>query len=252
MTSLILSGACGHMGRVIADTVRKKDDFEIVCGFDIKQDAASPFPVYSSPKEFSGRADVIIDFSHPSAFEGVLDYAVSTKTPVVFATTGLSEEQKEKMKAASEKTAVFYSANMSLGISVITALAKRAAEILGDGFDIEIVEKHHHRKLDAPSGTALAIADAINEVCSPLNEYVYDRHSTRKKRGKHEIGIHSVRGGTIVGEHEVIFAGNDEIIEIKHTAASREIFAVGAVKAAAFISGKNAGLYNMDNLINGQ
>lgn len=247
MTSLILSGACGHMGRVIADTVRKKDDFEIVCGFDIKQDAASPFPVYSSPKEFSGRADVIIDFSHPSAFEGVLDYAVSAKTPVVFATTGLSEEQKEKMKAASEKTAVFYSANMSLGISVITALAKRAAEILGDGFDIEIVEKHHHRKLDAPSGTALAIADALNE--KEDFEYVYDRHSVRKARSPKEIGIHSVRGGTIVGEHTVLFAGNDEVIEIKHSAASREIFATGAIAAAGFLKGKPAGMYSMKDIV---
>lgn len=247
MTSIILSGACGHMGRVIADTVRKKDGFEIVCGFDIKQDAASPFPVYSSPKEFSGRADVIIDFSHPSAFEGVLDYAVNTKTPVVFATTGLSEEQKNKMKAASEKTAVFYSANMSLGISVITALAKRAAEILGDDFDIEIIEKHHHRKLDAPSGTALAIADELNEKDD--FEYVYDRHSVRKARSPKEIGIHSVRGGTIVGEHTVLFAGNDEVIEIKHSAASREIFATGAIAAAGFLKGKPAGMYSMKDIV---
>ena len=247
MTSIILSGACGHMGRVIADTVRKKDGFEIVCGFDIKQDAASPFPVYSSPKEFSGRADVIIDFSHPSAFEGVLDYAVNTKTPVVFATTGLSEEQKNKMKAASEKTAVFYSANMSLGISVITVLAKRAAEILGDDFDIEIIEKHHHRKLDAPSGTALAIADELNEKDD--FEYVYDRHSVRKARSPKEIGIHSVRGGTIVGEHTVLFAGNDEVIEIKHSAASREIFATGAIAAAGFLKGKPAGMYSMKDIV---
>ena len=247
MTSIILSGACGHMGRVIADTVRKKDGFEIVCGFDIKQDAASPFPVYSSPKEFSGRADVIIDFSHPSAFEGVLDYAVNTKTPVVFATTGLSEEQKNKMKAASEKTAVFYSANMSLGISVITALAKQAAEILGDDFDIEIIEKHHHRKLDAPSGTALAIADELNEKDD--FEYVYDRHSVRKARSPKEIGIHSVRGGTIVGEHTVLFAGNDEVIEIKHSAASREIFATGAIAAAGFLKGKPAGMYSMKDIV---
>lgn len=235
------------MGRVIADTVRKKDGFEIVCGFDIKQDAASPFPVYSSPKEFSGRADVIIDFSHPSAFEGVLDYAVNTKTPVVFATTGLSEEQKNKMKAASEKTAVFYSANMSLGISVITALAKRAAEILGDDFDIEIIEKHHHRKLDAPSGTALAIADELNEKDD--FEYVYDRHSVRKARSPKEIGIHSVRGGTIVGEHTVLFAGNDEVIEIKHSAASREIFATGAIAAAGFLKSKPAGMYSMKDIV---
>ena len=247
MTSIILSGACGHMGHVIADTVEKKDDFEIVCGFDIKQDPSLTFPLYSSPNEFSGKADVIVDFSHPSAFEGVLDYAVKTKTPVVFATTGLSDDQKHKMKEASEKTAVFYSANMSLGISVITALAKRAAEILGDGFDIEIIEKHHHRKLDAPSGTALAIAEVLNEKND--FEYVYDRHSVRKARSPKEIGIHSVRGGTIVGEHTVLFAGNDEVIEIKHSAASREIFATGAIVAAGFLKGKPAGMYSMNDIV---
>ena len=246
MTSIILSGACGHMGRVIADTVRKKDGFEIVCGFDIKQDAASPFPVYSSPKEFSGRADVIIDFSHPSAFEGVLDYAVNTKTPVVFATTGLSEEQKEKMKAASEKTAVFYSANMSLGISVITALAKRAAEVMPDA-DIEIVETHHNRKLDAPSGTALLLANAIKKVREKAF-FVLGR-SGQGKRHEDEIGIHAVRVGNIVGEHEIIIGTDTQTITLKHEASSRSLFAEGAVAAAEFMIGREPGMYDMNDLI---
>ncbi len=247
MTSIIINGALGFMGRVIADTVKKNDDLEVVCGFDIKQDEASMFPVYSSPDDFKGSADVIIDFSHPSSFDGILKYAVDTKTPIVFATTGLSDEQKAKMKEASAKTAIFYSANMSLGISVITALAKRAAEILGKDFDIEIIEKHHHRKLDAPSGTALAIAEELNE--NDDFEFVYDRHSVRKARDPKEIGIHSVRGGTIVGEHTVLFAGNDEVIEIKHSANSREIFATGAIAAARFLKGKPSGMYSMKDIV---
>lgn len=247
MTSIIINGALGFMGRVIADTVKKNDDLEVVCGFDIKQDEASMFPVYSSPDDFKGSADVIIDFSHPSSFDGILKYAVDTKTPIVFATTGLSDEQKAKMKEASAKTAIFYSANMSLGISVITALAKRAAEILGKDFDIEIIEKHHHRKLDAPSGTALAIAEELNE--NDDFEFVYDRHSVRKARDPKEIGIHSIRGGTIVGEHTVLFAGNDEVIEIKHSANSREIFATGAIAAARFLKGKPSGMYSMKDIV---
>lgn len=247
MTSIIINGALGFMGRVIADTVKKADDLEVVCGFDIKQDEASMFPVYSSPDDFKGSADVIIDFSHPSSFDGILKYAVDTKTPIVFATTGLSDEQKAKMKEASAKTAIFYSANMSLGISVITALAKRAAEILGKDFDIEIIEKHHHRKLDAPSGTALAIAEELNE--NDDFELVYDRHSVRKARDPKEIGIHSVRGGTIVGEHTVLFAGNDEVIEIKHSANSREIFATGAIAAARFLKGQPSGMYSMKDIV---
>ena len=247
MTSIIINGALGFMGRVIADTVKKNDDLEVVCGFDIKQDEASMFPVYSSPDDFKGSADVIIDFSHPSSFDGILKYAVDTNTPIVFATTGLSDEQKAKMKEASAKTAIFYSANMSLGISVITALAKRAAEILGKDFDIEIIEKHHHRKLDAPSGTALAIAEELNE--NDDFEFVYDRHSVRKARDPKEIGIHSVRGGPIVGEHTVLFAGNDEVIEIKHSANSREIFATGAIAAARFLKGKPSGMYSMKDIV---
>ncbi len=248
MTKLILNGASGHMGKVIANTVKDNDAFEIVCGFDIRCDEASAFPIYKNPSDFEGTADVIIDFSHPSSLSGILKYAVDTKTPVVVCTTGLSDEQKEEIRQASEKVAVFYSANMSLGISLITKLANAAKETLGDAFDIEIIEKHHNQKLDAPSGTALAIAESLNSESE--YDFVYERQSKREKRKKDEIGIHSVRGGTIVGEHTVIFAGKDEVIEIKHSAASKEIFATGAVRAAGFLKGKPAGMYSMNDLIN--
>lgn len=252
MINIIVVGVNGKMGQVICRIAEESGSAKVVCGIDVNAVEKNGFPVYPSFDRVNEECDAIIDFSHPSSLEGTLEYARSKKIGAVIATTGLSKEQIEMIHDAANDIPVFFSANMSLGVNLIIQLAKKAAAILSGSFDIEIIEKHHNRKIDAPSGTALAIADAINEVCSPLNEYVYNRHSTRKKRGKHEIGIHSVRGGTIVGEHEVIFAGNDEIIEIKHTAASREIFAVGAVKAAAFISGKKAGLYNMDNLINGQ
>lgn len=246
MTKLILNGACGHMGRVIASSVT--DDFSIVCGFDVKCNDTSAFPIYSSPSDFEGKADVIIDFSHPSSLSGILKYATETKTPIVVCTTGLSPEQKQEIKAASESVAVFYSANMSIGISLITKLAKAAAEALGSDFDIEIIEKHHNQKLDAPSGTALAIAESLNE--NDNFDFVYERQSKRQKREKREIGIHSIRGGTIVGEHTVIFAGKDEVIEIKHSAASKEIFATGAIRAAAYLKNKPAGLYSMADLVN--
>ena len=245
MTKLILNGACGHMGKVIASSIT--EDFSIVCGFDIRCDETSSFPIYTSPDDFDGKADVIIDFSHPSSLSGILDYAVKSGTPIVVCTTGLTDEQKIEIKKASEKIAVFYSANMSIGISLITKLAKAAAEALGEDFDIEIIEKHHNKKLDAPSGTALAIAESLNE--SDEFDFVYERQSKRQKREKSEIGIHSVRGGTIVGEHTVIFAGKDEVIEIKHSAASKEIFATGAIRAAAFLKEKPAGLYTMADLV---
>ncbi len=247
MTKLILNGACGFMGRVIAGAVSDNPNFEIVCGFDIKADSATTFPVYSKPSDFQGKADVIIDFSHPSSLTSILDYAVKSRTPIVVCTTGLSEEQKGEIAEASKSVAVFYSANMSVGISLITKLAKEAMAALGEDFDIEIVEAHHNRKLDAPSGTALAIAGSLNENNS--HDFVYERQSKRQKREKSEIGIHSVRGGTIVGEHTVIFAGKDEVIEIKHSAASREIFATGAIRAAEFLAGKSAGMYSMSDVV---
>ena len=247
MTKIIMNGCNGKMGQVISRIVAEDETCEIVAGFDIADNGANSYPVYTNPANFTGDADVVIDFSHPDSLDGLLSYCKSRKLPVIVATTGLSNQQKNIMEAASESIPVFFSANMSLGINLLIDLAKKATKLLGESFDIEIIEKHHNQKIDAPSGTALAIADAIAEDIDA--EYVYDRHTSRKKRKKSEIGIHAVRGGTIVGEHTVIFAGTDEIIELKHQAASKEIFAVGAVKAAKFLAGKAPGMYCMNDLI---
>lgn len=247
MTKIIMNGCNGKMGQVITRIVAEDNTCEIVAGFDISDNGTNPYPVYTNPDDFNGEADVVIDFSHPDSLQGLLTYCKGRKLPVIVATTGLSNQQKNIMEAAAETIPVFFSANMSLGINLLIDLAKKATKLLGDSFDIEIIEKHHNQKIDAPSGTALAIADAIAEDMDA--EYVYDRHTSRKKRKKSEIGIHAVRGGTIVGEHTVIFAGTDEIIELKHEAASKEIFAVGAVKAAKFLAGKNPGMYCMNDLI---
>lgn len=249
MINIALVGANGKMGQVITRLVSQNDDIKIVFGIDINTEKKSDYPVYSSFGEATEECDVIIDFSHPSSLDATLNYALENKKGAVIATTGLSSEQTEAIKSASNNVPVFFSANMSLGVNLLIQLAKKATALLEDSFDIEIIEKHHNLKIDAPSGTALAIADAINETCTASNEYVYDRHSTRKKRSKNEIGIHSLRGGTIVGEHSVIYAGTDEIIELKHTATSKEIFAVGAVKAARFLCDKSPRLYSMDDLI---
>ncbi|MDD3766915.1 MAG: 4-hydroxy-tetrahydrodipicolinate reductase [Eubacteriales bacterium] len=249
MIKVMLSGCNGKMGQVITSIVEKSEGMEIVCGVDINTVSKNDYPVVSSPFDFSGSVDVIIDFSHPSSLENVLGYATEKSIPVVIATTGLSSEQVKKINNAAAKVPVFFSANMSLGVNLVIDLVTRAVKLLEESFDIEIIEKHHNQKIDAPSGTALAIADAISDVLSEPSEYVYDRHSVRRKRKKREIGIHAVRGGTIVGEHSVIFAGQDEIIEIKHSAASREVFAVGAVRAGKFIIGKEPNLYNMKDLV---
>jgi 4-hydroxy-tetrahydrodipicolinate reductase len=249
MTRILLSGCSGKMGRVIANIVKDDPDCEIVAGIDIFNDGTLSFPVFSTPAEVNVEADAIIDFSNPACLIPLLTYASEKKIPSVIATTGLSNDQKNFMYDISKNTAVFFSANMSLGVNLIADLAKKATSVLEDNFDIEIVEAHHNRKLDAPSGTALYIADSINEACKEKKEYVYDRHSVRKKRDKREVGIHSIRGGTIVGEHTVIFAGNDEIVEIKHTALSRDIFAEGSVAAAKFMVGKEKGMYDMNDLI---
>ncbi len=248
MTSILLCGANGKMGKAVDSIVSADNDAKIVAGIDLI-DSGNGYPVYKNIYDVKENFDVIIDFSHPSVTDSILDYAKENNIPAVICTTGLSKEQISKIEFYSKEVPLFFSANMSIGINLLIDLVKRASRILEDNFDIEIIEKHHNLKLDAPSGTALAIADGISEAVSFNPEYVYDRHSVRKKRDKAEIGIHSMRGGTIVGEHSVIFAGNNEVIEINHSATSKEVFAVGAVKAAKFMKGKPSGLYNMTQLI---
>ncbi len=249
MTKIILSGCNGKMGQVISRLVADDDSVEIVCGFDINTTQQNDYPVVDDFSKFDGKADAVIDFSHPASMDKIVEYCKSTGTSLVMATTGLSADQIEILEDLSSSVAVFKTANLSLGVNLLVELVKKAAQILEGDFDMEIVEKHHNQKVDAPSGTALMIADAMSNVLKDKPEYVYDRHSVRKKRSKNEIGIHAIRGGTIVGEHDVVFAGNDEIIEIKHTAMSKEVFAVGAIRAAKFVAGKGAGMYSMQNMI---
>ena len=248
MTKVIITGCSGKMGASLINVAASREDIEIVGGIDIVEPVNAKFEYAKTFSELKCSADVIVDFSNPVVLDSMLEYAVEKNIPVVICTTGYSEEQKKKIFAASEKIAVFYSGNMSLGINLIIELAKKAAAVFGDSFDVEIVEQHHNQKLDAPSGTALMIADAISEVKTDA-EYVYDRHSYRKKRDKKEIGIHSVRGGNIVGEHEVIFAGQDEVLTISHSAHSKTVFAVGALNAAVYLKNKGAGMYNMSDLL---
>ena len=240
------------MGKAVTEAISKSTTLRIVAGVDINASSlgtACPFPVYDSITEFPDTADVIIDFSHHSALLPLCEYATAHNTSLVVCTTGHNDEEHALMKKAAESVPVFFSRNMSIGINLIIEMSKRAAKTLGVDFDIEIIEKHHNKKLDAPSGTALMIAEELATTRGEA-EFVYDRQSVRRERSKNEIGIHSVRGGTIVGEHDVIFAGNNEIVTLSHTATSREIFANGAVKAAEFISGKPAGMYDMTNVIN--
>lgn len=247
MTDIILNGCNGKMGAAVTKAVSERDDCRIVAGVDLYGDNAN-FKVYRSFSQLDVKGDVIIDFSNPSVLDSMLEYAKNSNTPMIICTTGFSEDQVSKIKEASKDVAVFYSGNMSLGINLIIELSKKAASILGNNFDVEIIEKHHNQKIDAPSGTALMIADGISEVLTE-SQYVYDRHSYRKKRDKNEIGIHAIRGGTIVGEHEVIFAGHDEIFSLKHQALSKEVFAVGAVNAAVYLKDKQSGMYDMGNLL---
>lgn len=250
MLKIIISGCNGHMGRVVESLCNADPEIEIAAGFDVMGSADRPFPVYASPAQFQGKADCVIDFSSPAALDGLLRFSAETGTPLVLATTGYSAQQQAQIGAAAQTCPIFRSGNMSLGINVLLELVKKAASILGDTSDIEIVERHHNRKVDAPSGTALMIADAAASALDHETEYVYDRHSVRKPRDKKEIGISAIRGGTIVGEHEIIFAGHDEIIEIKHTALSREIFAQGAVEAAKHLARvEQPGLYDMSLLV---
>lgn len=253
MTGIILSGCNGKMGRAVTLCVDGLQDCEIVCGIDLYTETVNSYPVYSSPmlipQEITDKADVIIDFSNPSALGGLLEFAVENTIPAVISTTGLNDSQVSLIKKAANKIPVFFSANMSLGVNLICELAKKAAKVLGDSFDIEIVEMHHNQKIDAPSGTALMIADAIKEELDDDINYEYNRQSKREKRTKNEIGIHAVRGGTITGEHEIIFAGLDEIIKISHSARSKSLFATGAVNAAKYLCGKDAGFYNMADML---
>lgn len=249
MTRIILTGCCGKMGHVIQSIVSTRNDCEIVAGVDVYDSKDCDFPVYSSINEIEKEADALIDFSNPSLLDSILEYGKSTNTSLVIATTGYDDCQKKQIELASKECAVFFTYNYSMGVNLLASLAKKAVEVLGDGFDIEIIEKHHNQKIDAPSGTALMLADAINEEVDNRMKYEYDRHSKREKRTKNEIGIHAVRGGTIVGEHEIIFAGRDEIITLSHSARSKEIFAVGAVNAAVFMTGKERGMYDMSQLI---
>lgn len=253
MVRIILHGANGRMGRMITEICKDDPDVEIVAGIDTQDFGADPYPVFTEIEKCGVAADAVIDFSVAKAVDGVLDYCLERRLPLALCTTGLSEDQLEKVKRASEKIAILKSANMSLGINVLFALLQNAAKVLAPaGFDIEIVEKHHNQKLDAPSGTAIALADAINAALERPYAYKYDRSGERKKREPSEIGISSVRGGTIVGEHDVIFAGKDEVIEIRHTSYSRSVFGKGAVEAAKFLKGKTAGLYDMGSVVNGR
>lgn len=250
MTKILLHGCNGRMGRMITELVRNDADAEIVAGVDSYTGVANDYPVYDSIEKCDLDADVVIDFSNAGAVDALLDHCVEKKVPVVLCTTGLSEAQLAKVQEASGKTAILKSANMSMGINLLLKLLKDAAKVLGNaGYDIELVERHHNQKLDAPSGTALALADSVNEALNGEYHYVYDRSQVRQKRDEKEIGISAVRGGTIVGEHEVIFAGTDEVIEFKHSAYSRNVFAKGAVEAAKFLAGKETGMYDMSDVI---
>jgi 4-hydroxy-tetrahydrodipicolinate reductase len=250
---IFLCGCNGRMGKVITDICLSEQGIAIVAGADINganiNTDSSSYPVYSRAVDCKEKFDVIIDFSHVLAFSSVIELAEKSGKPLVMCTTGLSEENKKTLSELSGKSAVFYSANMSLGVNILICLVKKAADVLYPGFDIEIVEAHHNQKLDAPSGTALMIADAINETLNNQLEYVYDRHDVRQKRGTKELGMHSIRGGSIVGEHSIIFAGPEEVLTLSHSAQTRSVFARGAVAAARFMSGKKSGMYSMQDLI---
>lgn len=250
MVRVIMNGCNGKMGQTITGICAQDSEVEIVAGIDVYDGIKNTYPVFSSIKECNVEADVVIDFSTAKAVDDLLDFCVSTATPVVLCTTGLSEEQLQRIEDDSKKVAILKSANMSLGINTLMELLKKAALVFAPaGFDMEIVEKHHNQKIDAPSGTALALADSMNEALDNAYEYKYDRSQERKKRDKYEIGISAVRGGNIVGEHEVFFCGQDEVIEFKHTAYSKAVFAKGSVEAAKFLCGKPAGRYDMADVI---
>ena len=246
MLKVIINGYSGSMGKVLTKCVNEDSELQLVCGVS-KDDLDVPFKTYHKMSDVEESADVIIDFSHHSTIDDVLGYATKTKTPLVIATTGFNEDELGKIKEASSIIPIFHSSNMSLGVNVLVKLVKEAAKAL-NGFDIEIIEKHHNKKLDAPSGTAVMIANGIKEVL-PDTECIYGRYGRSEKRSSNEVGIHAIRGGTIVGEHTAIFAGHDEVVEIKHTAQSKDIFAKGAIAAAKFLVNQKAGYYNMNNIL---
>lgn len=250
MTKIIMHGCNGKMGQVIKNLIEQDEEVELVAGIDSYMGIVNQFPVFDTLKNCNVVADVIIDFSNAEAVDDLLEFAICKQSPVVLCTTGLSEEQLEKVEEASHQVGILKSANMSLGINMLLKVLQDATKILAPaGFDIEMVEKHHNQKLDAPSGTALALADSMNAVLNQEYAYNYDRSQVRQKREKKEIGISAVRGGTIVGEHEVIFAGADEVIEFKHTAYSRAVFGKGAIEAAKYLHGKEANMYSMADVI---
>lgn len=250
MIKLIMHGCNGKMGQVISALAAADPEVEIVAGIDARDDGHNSYPVFTDIRECGVEADCLIDFSAAPAVDRMLDYCLDKQLPCVLCTTGLSQEQLQKAKEISGKVAVLKSANMSLGINLLLKMVKEAAGVLATaGFDMEIVEKHHNQKVDAPSGTALALADSINEEFDKEYEYVYDRSTRREKRPVKEIGISAVRGGSIVGDHDVIFAGADEVITFSHTAYSKAVFAKGAVQASKFLAGRPAGMYDMSDVI---
>ncbi len=250
MTKMIMHGCNGRMGHMIIDLVKEDANIEVVAGVDAFGESSYDFPVFKSLADCDVEADVIVDFSSAAAVDGLLEHCVSKKVPVVLCSTGLSPEQLDKVKEASKSVAVLKSANMSYGVNALLKVLKEVSPLFAEaGFDIEIVEKHHNQKLDAPSGTAIALADAINDAFDEKYDYVYDRSSRREKRPKKEIGISAVRGGTIVGDHDVIFAGLDEVVTFSHRAYSRAVFGKGAIEAAKFLAGKAAGMYDMADVL---
>lgn len=247
--NILLNGASGRMGNEVAKAVEKEANMKIVSGIGLEEDLSGTFPIYSKVEDIKEKIDVIIDFSVPKATFKALEYAKKEKTPIVIATTGFSKEELEKIEELSKEIPIFRSANMSLDINLMAKVIKEVAKVLIDT-DIEIIETHHNRKIDSPSGTAILLADAINDVLENKKEYNFDRMQKREPRKKNEIGFSSIRGGNIVGEHTVTFFGENETLEIKHTSYSRQVFVEGAIKAAKFIVTKNTGLYDMNDLIN--
>ena len=248
MIDILIQGIQGRMGRVLCDLIAQRQDCRVVGGID-RTAVDGPVPVVTSFADLKVKADVLIDFSSPEATRAAIAYCKEAKLPCVICTTGLTEEDTAALRQLSETVPVFKSANMSMGINLLAELAQRAAKLLGLDYDIEIIEKHHHNKVDAPSGTALMLADAICDASDEEYHYVYDRHAVRQMRDPHEIGMHSIRGGSIVGEHEVLFCGPDEVITLSHSAASRSVFANGAINAAVFLADQKPGMYTMHELL---